>query len=303
MSEDQELRVEVVDDTPLADRGRTPMPQSLVEELDKDDLEEYSDKVKKRLSQMKKVWHDERRAKETATREREEALAFAQRAYEENRQLKHRLNEGTKMFVTETTEAANIKLQSAEEALKKAYESGDSGLLVKAQKEFNEAQINYRERLAFKPPLQDVDNSVQNDQRYQAPQSAQAQPSDPKAEAWKARNTWFGDNDEMTALALGTHRKLVREGVDPTSDDYYRRVDETMRKRFADYFGEDAQTSEPEPEKPVRKVSTVVAPAARSTSSSRKVPITASQAAIAKRLGITPEAYAREVLKLENTNG
>ena len=107
-----------------------------------------------------------------------------------------------------------------------------------------------------------------------------------------------------SALALGVHEKLVRSGVDPTSDDYYRRVDDTMKKRFPDYFGEEVQTSEPEPEKPARKVSTVVAPATRSTrSSATSHRITSSQAALAKRLGITPEAYAREVLKLESSNG
>jgi hypothetical protein len=291
----EELNVEIIDDTPPEDRNRAPLPKNLVEELEKDDLEEYSDKVKKRLSQMKKVWHDERRAKEAAAREREEALTFAQRAYEENRQLKQRLSAGEKLFATETTEAANIKLQSAKENLKRAFEAGDGEKIAEAQAQLTDAQLLLRERSSFKPSLQEPENSVQSQPTIQAQPSAP--PVDPKAETWKANNTWFGEDEEMTALALGTHKKLVRSGVDPTSDDYYRRVDETMRKRFPDYFGEETQANEEEVKPTPRKVSTVVAPATRTTAS-QKIKITASQAAIAKRLGVSPEAYAREVLKL-----
>lgn len=291
-----EFNVEIVDDTPSADRNKAPMPQNIVEELEKDDLEEYSDKVKKRLSQMKKVWHDERRAKESAAREKEEALLFAQKAYEENRQLKQRLSAGEKLFATETTEAANIKLQSAKENLKRAFEAGDAEKIAEAQEALTNAQLLLRERSSFRPTLQEHENSVQNQPTYQAPPSAP--PTDQKAEAWRINNTWFGEDEEMTALALGTHKKLVRSGVDPTSDDYYRRVDETMRKRFPDYFGEESQANEEREERPApRKISTVVAPASRSTSS-KKVQLTTSEVAIAKRLGLTPEAYAREKMKL-----
>jgi hypothetical protein len=293
----EEINVEIVDDTPPEDRNRAPMPKNLVEELEKDDLEEYSDKVKKRLSQLKKVWHDERRAKEAAAREREQALTFAQQAYEENRQLKQRLTAGEQLFATETTEAASIKLQAAKEALKRAFEAGDADKIAEAQTNLTDAQLHYRDRSSFKPSLQERENSVQNQPTFQAPQSA-PQPVDRKAEEWKANNTWFGEDEEMTALALGTHRKLVRSGVDPTSDDYYRRVDDVMRKRFPDYFGdEETQTPEREPERVARKVSTVVAPATRSTSS-RRVQLTTSEAAIAKKLGLTPEAYAREKMKI-----
>ena len=108
----------------------------------------------------------------------------------------------------------------------------------------------------------------------------------------------------MTALAFGLHEKLVRSGVDPTSDDYYRRVDETMRKRFPENFEDtQTQTTEAADEKPApRKAATVVAPATRSTAP-KKVQLTNTQMAIAKKLGVTPEVYAKEVLKLENTNG
>jgi len=293
------LKVEIEDDTPPEDRNRAPLPQNLVEELEKDDLEEYSEKVKKRLSQMKKVWHDERRAKEAAAREKEEALRFAQQAYEENKFLKQRIGTGERIFAQETTKAATIEVNAAKAALKAAYESGDSEKITEAQEMLTDAKMKLKEVASFRPSLQDSDSGVQQQTQAQA-QPRPAPTVDPKAETWRQKNTWFGVDEEMTALALGLHEKLVRSGVDPRSDDYYRRVDETMKKRFSDYF-EDAQPTE-EAEKPVRKISTVVAPATRSTGS-KQVRITASEAAIAKRLGLTPEAYAREKLKLENING
>lgn len=293
-----DIKVDITDDTPPEDRNRAPLPKEIVEELESDDLDEYSEKVKKRLGQMKKVWHDERREKERAAREREEALIFAQRAYEENKQLKQRLGAGEKIFAEETTKAASIGVQSAKEALKRAFESGDAELITDAQMALNEAQFKFKEASSFRPSLQEDDTGVQPAQQVQAPQ--RSNPSvDAKAETWRAKNTWFGVDEEMTALALGLHEKLVRSGVDPRSDDYYRRVDETMKKRFPENF-EDAQPTQEE--KPSPRKSTVVAPSTRSTAS-KQIRISASAAAIAKRLGITPEAYAREVMKLENNNG
>ena len=306
MSEEQtdEMKVDIVDDTPPEDRNRTPLPQNIVEELEKDELDKYSDGAKKRINQLKKVWHDERRAKEALAREKEEAVAFAKRAYEENRQLKQRLGTGERVFIKEVSKAAETELNTAKEALKRAYESGDAEKITEAQEALIEAKSRVKEVSGFKPSIQEDELSVKQPAQPEAPRQQQrsAQVPDPKAEAWRQNNEWFGSDEEMTALALGLHEKLVRSGVDPKSDDYYKRIDDTMKKRFPDYF-EDAQPTEEEVEKPApRKVSTVVAPATRSTSS-RQIRITASEAAIAKRLGLTPEAYAREKLKLENTNG
>jgi hypothetical protein len=296
--QNEDIKIEIEDDTPIEDRNKPPMPKELVEDLEKDDLEEYSEKVQTRIKQMKKVWHDERREKEAAKREREEALRFAQQAYEENKFLKQRLGTGERIFAEETTKAATIEVNAAKAALKAAYESGDAGSIAEAQEALTDAKLKLRDVSSFKPSLQSVDNSVQHAQQTQAPVSRPT--VDPKAEAWRERNTWFGKDEEMTALALGLHEKLVRSGVDPSSDDYYERVNTTMKKRFPEYFGETHDNDEAD--KPVRKPSTVVAPATRSTAP-RQIRITASQAAIAKRLGISPEQYAREVLKLENNNG
>jgi hypothetical protein len=294
-----DIRVEIVDDTPPQDRNREPLPKELVEELEKDDLEEYSDKVKKRLGQMKKVWHDERRAKETASREKDEALRFAQSAHEENKQLKQRLGAGERLFVEEVTKSANSEVAAAREQLKQAYEAGDADKIADAQEAMTDAKLKLKEYQRFKPALQETETSVER-----KPEQAQTrqQATDPKAESWREKNTWFGADEEMTALALGLHEKLVRSGVDPRSDGYYQRVDETMRKRFPENF-EEEQTQTKDADKPApRKAANVVAPATRSTAP-KQVRLSASQVAIAKRLGLTNEAYAKEMIKLENYNG
>ena len=300
-SDDLEILVE--DDTPPEDRGRTPLPKEIVDELEKDDLEEYSEKVKKRLSQMKKVWHDERREKERAAREREEALRFAEAQAEEVKRLRQRMGEGEKVYITEVTRAATSEVETAKSKLKQAYESGDAESIANAQEALTDAKLKLREYEKFKPSLQSTESDVEKTQQT-AVNSAAARP-DPKAEAWREKNTWFGVDEEMTALALGLHEKLVKSGVDPRSDDYYRKVDTTMRRRFPEYFGSDETASQntEKDEKPApRKNSTVVAPATRSTAP-RQIRLTPTQVALAKRFGLSNEQYARELMKLENNNG
>lgn len=296
------IEVKVEDDTPEQDRGRKPLPKEVVEELEGDDLDEYSEKVKKRLGQMKKVWHDERRAKEAALREREEALRFAQIREQEIKQLKQRLGNGEKAYIQEVTKAANNDLGVAKERLKQAYEAGDAGKITEAQEALTEAKLRIKQYENFQPSLQEDFTGVQPTQQYQVPPAPQPV-ADPKAEAWKDKNPWFGTDEEMTALALGLHEKLVRSGVDPRSDDYYDRVNATMRKRFPDYFDAEVEEEKPtqtrEAEKPSRtKPANVVAPVTRGTAP-RQVRLTPTQVAIAKKLGLSNEQYARELMKLE----
>jgi hypothetical protein len=297
------LDIQVIDDTPTKDRDRAPLPKEVVEDLENDSLDEYSEKVKNKLIQMKRVYHDERRAKEAAAREKEEALRFAQAQYEENRQLKQRLGTGERVFAQEITKAANTELNSAKDKLRAAYESGDAEAITAAQEVLTDAKLRLRDVERFRPSLQDselgVNNEnkqVQNQPQYNAP------PVDPKAEAWRQSNTWFGTDEEMTALALGLHEKLVRAKVDPRSDEYYKQIDQTMRRRFPEYFeGEADQTREVE--KPTRtKAANVVAPVTRTTAP-RQIRLTTTQVALAKRLGLSNEQYARELMKLENNNG
>ena len=291
-----EIEVEVVDDTPPADRNREPLPQELVEELEKDDLAEYSTKVKQRLGQMKKVWHDERRAKESATREREEAVTVAQRYISENNELKQRLGAGEKMLIGAVTKTATDELSASKQKLKDAYEAGDSDAIADAQEAMTDAKLKLRDYQSYKPSLQTQETGVESNQQAQAPR----QVVDPKAETWRQKNTWFGVDEEMTALALGLHEKLVKEGIDTSSDAYYSRLNSTIRKRFPEYYDGDQTESQGKPAN--RKAANVVAPATRSTAPNR-VRLTQTQMGLAKKFGLTPEAYAREVIKLENTNG
>jgi len=302
-----EIKVEIEDDTPPEDRGRKPLPKEVVQELEKDDLEDYSEKVKKRLSQMKKVWHDERREKERAFREKEEALRFAQAREEEIKQLRQKVTLGQKAYVEEASRAAANDLVAVKERLKQAYESGDAEKITEAQEALTDAKMRIKEVERFKPALQKQESGVEKTQQASAPTQQAPAATDAKAEDWRQKNTWFGADEEMTALALGLHEKLVRSGVDPRSDDYYRTIDQTMRKRFPEVFEEDAEpTTEVAPRKEAKpraqKAANVVAPATRSTAP-RQVRLTPTQVAIAKKLGLSNEQYARELMRLETDNG
>ena len=292
--DDVNIEIEIEDDTPEEDRNKEPMPKEIVDELDNDELEEYSDKVKIRLKQMKKVWHDERRAKEAAYREQQEAIDYARRVTEENQRLKKQYAAGEVEYVATATNAAELRLNAAKKAYREAYDEGDGDKLVEAQQVMQEATYELREVKKFKAPaLQQQENAVQ---QQQVPQQ-QALPPDRRAMAWQERNSWFGQDEEMTASALGLHEKLKRNGVVVGSDDYYATLDKTMRKRFSENF--ESSETETKAEQPRTKSSTVVAPATRSTSPN-KVKLRASQIQIAKKLGLTPEQYAREAIKLEN---
>lgn len=299
-----EVDIEVVDDTPEEDRGREPLPKHIVDELDAEELEEYSEKVKLRLKQMKKVWHDERRAKEQALREQQETLSIAQKIYEENKRLKTRLTEGEKTFIDTAKGAAELELEMAKKAYKEAYEAGDVDKVVEAQAKLNEVTYKLQRVRDYTPPLQEKEVEVNSNE---AP-PVQVPRLDPKTTAWQERNPWWGKDEEMTALALGFHQKLEKQyGRQYVgTDDYWQKVDETMRKRFPDYdWGDEEVKTTNGGGKPVNrteKPATVVAPATRSTSSKRVV-LKQSEINLAKKFGLTPEQYAKEKMRLENTNG
>ena len=295
--EEGSIEIEIEDDTPEEDRGRAPLPKPLVEELEKDELEQYDENVKSRLKQMRKVWHDERREKESALREQHEAVNLARRLLEENNRIRNLLNTGEQVFVSTVQNAANLEMEMAKKAYKEAYESGDSDKLLDATQALQEAQYKLQQAKTFKPtPLQQPEIDVQTPQN-QAPQAPRP---DQKALAWQERNPWFGQDDEMTAAAYGLHEKLRKSGVTVGSDDYYSALDKTMQKRFPEAF--DLEEEQPIREQVRTKPATVVAPATRSTASN-KVKLRGSQVQLAKKLGLTPEQYWREVKKLESQNG
>jgi hypothetical protein len=294
-----DIDLEIEDDIPAADRGKEPLPKEVVEELEKDNLEDYSERVKQRMAQLKKAYHDERRDKESADRERQEAIRYAQQITNENKKLKTTLESGESTYIETLKNALESELALAKESYRKAYDTGETDSIIDAQQKMNDAQFRLSQakqyEFRFKNTLQEPENPVyiqQNQQNSFKP--------DNKAAAWQEKNDWFGKDEEMTSLALGVHEKLVRSGISPTSDEYYRRIDSTMQKRFPENFG-DATLDEDQPAERT-KPSNVVAPATRSTAP-KKVRLTKTQVALAKKFGITPEQYARETLKLENANG
>jgi hypothetical protein len=284
--------IEIEDDTPEADRGREPMPKEIVDELENDELEEYSDKVKTRLKQMKKVWHDERREKERYQREQGEALSAAQRYRQEAEQLRRTLTEGEGYLLDSYKQSAEYEVKEAERAYRDAYESGDTDRIVEAQRKMTAAALKAQQLSTYKPTLQTREEPVQPPQeQYQVPRP------DDKTIAWQERNQWYGADVEMTAAALGLHQKLVTErGAQfAGSDEYWQTIDKTMGRRFPEYFGESEKQV---PGTPKSRSAAVVAPASRSTSP-KKIVLKQSQLTIAKKLGLTPEQYAREVMKME----
>ena len=295
--EEDDFQVEIEDDTPAEDRDKKPSEAEFVESLENDELDEYSAEAKKKIAGFRKIYHDERRAKEAADRERQEAIDLAKRLYDENKSLKGRVNSTEKVAVDSYKITAQQEMEIAKREYREAYEAGDSEKLVDAQEKMTSARIkmdkanNAAENIDNRKALQEQENEVQI-QQVRKPVVP-----DTKAATWQERNNWFGQDDEMTSLALGLHEKLVKENgmAYATTDEYYRRIDETMRKRFPENF-EDVEDEKPQSRS---KPSTVVAPASRSTSS-KKIKLNTSQQSIAKKLGLTNEQYARELMKMES---
>lgn len=278
--------VEIIDDTPEDDRNRKPMEEAPKDVTD-EELEKYTDqRLKARLAHIGRGYHEERRAKETAQREKEEAVKFAQAVADENKKLKGSLNTNQTALVDQAKKVVANELEQAKRKFKEAYESGDSDALLAAQDEMTSVKMKAERLKNFRPaPLQDIKNEVKTEPFKQEPQKL-----DTKTQAWTEKNTWFGPNKKMTAYALGLHEELVNDGFSAGSDEYFKRVDTEMRERFSDVFESeksgDASSSS--------RKSNVVAPATRSTAP-RKVVLTRSQVEIAKRLGVPLELYARKV--------
>jgi hypothetical protein len=296
---DSDIEIDVIDDTPAKDRNRERMPKEMVEELEKDDLTEYSDGVKKRMAQLTKVYHDERRDKEAAAREREEAIRFAQQIVEENKRLKASLTSGEQVYIEVAKKSASNEMDMAKRDYREAYDSGDTDKIIDAQQRMNEAQYRLTQTNNYQPQHKSTLQEDINHVNIQ-PERPQVPRPDSKALSWQDKNSWFGQDEEMTSLALGLHEKLVRSGVNPTSDEYYTRIDNTMRKRFPENFEDDSLDDDVPAQR--TRPSNVVASASRSTAP-KKVHLSKTQLALAKKLGLTPEQYARETIKLEKQNG
>lgn len=304
-AEDDNIQIEIDDDTPPEDRGVKPMPKEIVQKLEEDELDKYSAEAKEKLAQLKKVWHDERREKEAALREQQEAVRVAQRLLDENKKLKQAYSTGEKTYIETVQNATELELEVAKRGYKEALETGDSDRIVEAQARLNDAAIKSDKVKNFRPSaLQEEENEVQIPQLQEKPVTPDA-----KTQEWTEKNPWFGAKKSMTAYALGLHEELIDEyGKNfVATDQYFQRIDKEMRKVFSEYF----DTTEPQTKvdveeeskpSPKSKPSTVVAPATRSTSS-KQIRLKPSQIALARKLGLSPEQYARELLKMEARNG
>ena len=276
---ESEIEIEVVDDTPKADRKRkaSEPPADVTDE----ELEDYSEKVRNRIKHFSKGYHDERRAKEAAQRERTELERVAQQLVEENKKLKGTVNRNQEVLLEQAKKQAALETMAAKRAYKNAYEAGDADKLVEAQEKLNAATLKADKVNNFKADtLQDEESEVKLPTR---------QPVDDRASEWAAENPWFNTDKAMTGYALGVHEELVNDGVDPTSDEYYETINSRMQKVFPEKF-EDTLEDEPKS----KRKSNVVAPATRSTTP-KKVTLTQTQVAIAKKLGVPLELYAKKV--------
>jgi len=290
---DDDVKVEVIDDTPEQDRGRKPMAEQ-PDEVTEEELSKYKDvKLRDRIAHLSKARHEERRAKERAERELQEAVSIAQRILAENESLKSNAGNNHKVILDQAATVASREMVEAKRAYKEAYEAGDSEALVNAQEAITSAKLKAdRIEIARQKALQEVKTPVQN--VPMPPPPAREVPVDEKAVRWKDRNGWFNKDREMTGFALAVHEKLVdEEGIDPRSDAYYERIDSRMREKFPEKF-----SSNP-------KRSNVVAPATRSTAP-KKIVLKQSQVSLAKRLGIPLDLYAKQValeMRKERENG
>jgi hypothetical protein len=303
--EPEQLEIVIEDDIPEEDRANSaPMPKDIVEELDNDDLEAYTGEAKQRLLQAKKVYNDERRAKEAALREAEEAARVAQQLLSENQKLKTKLSAGEQTLHSKYKENINYELEKARAEYKNAYDSGDSDRLVEAQEKLTKVQMESQQIEKYQPEYSE--DTLQNEE---TPVQIQQQPQrlDSKTQSWLDKNQWYGVDEDMSYLAMGVHRRLEREGVPIGSDHYFKVIDTEMRQRFPEKFGiaeeiKNSSETETKPSVKTSKPSTVVAPATRSTSPKR-IRLTPTQVQLAKKFNLTPEQYARELTKLESQNG
>ena len=267
--------VEIVDDTPEQDRGKEHLGDV---EIPEDEISQYSKNVQYRLKQLSRNVHDERREKERLMREHQEAIKYAKAVAEQNRQLQQRLSQGESVLIESHKDRVNARLSQAERDYKDAYEAGDTDKMLDAQKRIASYSAEQREVENYRPVYQNVPLQPQQSS-VQMPQIV----PDEKTRRWVAQNEWFEKDREMRSFALGVHDDLVARGITPSSEEYFERIEKRVREVFPDKFG-------------TKKPANVVAPASRSTGSN-KIRLNKSEVAIAKRLGVPLQEYAKYAMK------
>ena len=261
----------------------------VVEPLEKasasnEELEEYSSNVKGRINDLTKRFREEERQKQTA-------IEFAENVRKENENLKTRLDNLDKGYIEQFEGRVDSQLDSAKRSLKEAHEVGDVDKIVEAQEALSQLSVERsRVNVAKTPPPAAPQPAAP---QPAAPPPAAPQPpvqADPKAEKWASKNDWFGEDEVMTYAAFGLHRRLIEdEGFDPTSNDYYDELDKRMRNEFPQKFESNSRSNGG------RKVASAESSKSRNRSGRKTVRLTASQVAIAKRLNVPLEEYAKYV--------
>lgn len=304
--QNDDIEIDVVDDTPQDDQGRKPVKEAVVPA--DEEAEQYSDNVKKRLGALKHQFHDERRSRESAERERDEAVRVAQVAYQRTKQLEQQLTFGEASYAGEVQEKAVLSVASAKEKYRKAFDAGDPDALAEAAEELatasqasaNAKQWQAQAKKKAEDALQTEKTVVESPQSRQSNDPAPAKP-DQQALDWASDNKdWFGTDPTMTSLAYGVHERLVKAGVSPVEDaeEYYSSIDAEMRKRYPEYAWQG--DSPAQKQEPAKKPKPAVASVNRVPSGNKaKITLTKSQVAMAERLNLTLEQYARELVKLE----
>ena len=285
--EENEVEVELEE---KKDEKVEAQQEETTEEKKPDELEDYSANVKSRIDKLTRKMREEERQKESA-------IQFAESVKKENESLKTRLDNLDKGYLEEFNNRVQSQLESAKRALKDANESGDADKIVEAQA--NLAAITVEKSKITKPKVEKTEEQpnqqpvVPNQPQPippQPPQQAQNPKPDPKAEAWAAKNEWFGQDEVMTYASFGIHRRLVEdEGFDPTTDEYYSELDKRIAAEFPHKVGQTKQTGGSQ------KVVSATSSKSRNKGGKKTVRLSPSQVAMAKRLGVPLEEYAKYV--------
>ena len=285
--EENEVEVELEE---KKDEKVEAQQEAVTEEKKPDELEDYSANVKNRIDKLTRKMREEERQKESA-------IQFAESVKKENESLKTRLDNLDKGYLEEFNNRVQSQLESAKRALKDANESGDADKIVEAQA--NLAAITVEKSKITKPKVEKTEEQpnqqpvVPNQPQPippQPPQQAQNPKPDPKAEAWAAKNEWFGQDEVMTYASFGIHRRLVEdEGFDPTTDEYYSELDKRIAAEFPHKVGQTKQTGGSQ------KVVSATSSKSRNKGGKKTVRLSPSQVAMAKRLGVPLEEYAKYV--------
>ena len=287
---DDGIEIDVVDDTPEQDRNRPRRPDGAEPNVpDDDEIEQYSDKVQKRIKALKYEFHEERRRKEAAEREANEAVQAAKRLKEEADRYRKALHDGESVLADQASGRVEALIAQAKREYKEAYEEGDAEKLAEASAKIAGLQGEFQRVKAFS---EQVRNRPKQEQYEPQPEQPKQKPNKPsaRAETWARDNSdWFQVDPEMTGYAFGVHERLVRGGLDPESDEYYRQIDQSMRKVFPDRFDDGGEARQ-------KKPANVVASAERAPRSPRKVRLTQTQVKLAEKLGLTKEQYAEALL-------